>query len=456
MSAGGYVTDVAYVGTFVGASAPCWLDHVALLGGYATAAPADGFAWCDLGCGTGLTANVLAATHPRGSFHGLDLMPGHIESARRLAAAAGVGNAVFHQGDFAGAEGFGLPQFDYIAAHGVYSWVAPRARQELLGFVDRHLKPGGRLYLSYNAMPGRAADLPLQRLVRSLAHSLPGDSAARVGAAAQVLRGLAQTRAPALQAAGMLALLTAPDGRVPPAYLAHELLAGDWEPLCVTDVRAALRGIGLVPAGSATLIENYDAFALGAAARAALDVIDDEDTRELARDFLIDQHFRRDVYIRDGRPLDDEARAAALLDATYTLGGPAARVGFAMETPAGRLDFDSDAARRIVSGLVRGPRRLADLADGTIPAEDLLTPALVLCASGAIVPVPGGRAAVAGLNRAILDRLDGAEEIRVLALPCGTAIPAERGLLRRLRDGARLDDHPGWADFLTAQGLIGV
>jgi len=87
------------------------------------------------------------------------------------------------------------------------------------------------------------------------------------------------------------------------AYLSHELMSEHWQPLCVTDVRAAMRSIGLSPAGSTKLIENYDSFVLGEAAREILATIADPDVRELARDFLVDQSFRHDVYIRRGRPL---------------------------------------------------------------------------------------------------------------------------------------------------------
>ncbi len=84
------------------------------------------------------------------------------------------------------------------------------------------------------------------------------------------------------------------------AYLTHEVMVQHWEPCCVTDVRAELASIGLRPAGSATLVQNYDRFMLGRAARGILAGIDDPDARELARDVFINQSFRRDVYIRGG------------------------------------------------------------------------------------------------------------------------------------------------------------
>src|SRR5437870_12612719 len=82
----GYVTDVPYVYGFKPMLAPAWLDLVAIIGGVTPPARNGGFAWCDLGCGQGVTAAILAATHPTGTFHGIDAMPAHIEHAARLAA----------------------------------------------------------------------------------------------------------------------------------------------------------------------------------------------------------------------------------------------------------------------------------------------------------------------------------------------------------------------------------
>ena len=80
----GYATDIPYLRDFKPMLAPAWLDHVALVAGVAPPARQNGFAWCDLGCGHGVTAVILAATHPAGIFHGIDALPAHIDHARRL------------------------------------------------------------------------------------------------------------------------------------------------------------------------------------------------------------------------------------------------------------------------------------------------------------------------------------------------------------------------------------
>src|SRR5438876_3771447 len=109
----GYVTDVPYVRGFKPMLAPAWLDLVAVISGFAPPSRDRGFAYCDLGCGQGITAAVLAGTHPAGEFHGIDAMPAHIAHAERLVGEADIRNARFHAMDFTAAGRIALPRFDY-------------------------------------------------------------------------------------------------------------------------------------------------------------------------------------------------------------------------------------------------------------------------------------------------------------------------------------------------------
>ena len=383
---GGYVTDIPYLRDFKAMLAPAWLDHVALVCGVEPPDRRNGFAWCDLGCGQGVTANILAATHPQGTFHGIDFMPAHIEHGRRLAADAGVTNLRLDLVDFAAATGLDLPPFDYIVAHGVYSWVDAAGRAALRGFIDRHLKPGGLVYVSYNALPGWARDLPFQRLVRELGTTLPGDAAAGFAAAAAIARALADAGATALLPSATLADLQARPQDYAPAYLVHEFMHAGWRPLYVTEMRPQMAAIGLAPVGSATLIENFDALLFGEAARAILRDIADPDARELVRDFLLDQRLRCDVFDRGNRRLDPAERARRLLASSYALARPAATIRYSTAMPAGEPTCDTPTARAIVAALAAGPRPLASLAN----APDLLETLLTLCAAGAAMPVESG------------------------------------------------------------------
>jgi SAM-dependent methyltransferase len=437
----GYAADIPYLRDFKPMLAPAWLDHVALVAGIEPPARSNGFAWCDLGCGQGVTAAILAATHPSDVFHGIDAMPMHIDHARRLAAAAAIPNLQLHGVDFAAAIDLELPQFDYIVAHGVYTWIGPEAQRAVRRFIDRQLKPGGLAYLSYNAMPGWARDLPFQGLLRELGRTLPGDNSGRFTAAAKLARTLAGAGVASLAASFIVKELQERPEDYPPAYLVHEFMPAAWQPLYVTEVRSDMATIALEPVGSATLSENLDWLVLPEAARQTLEAITERDARELVRDYYLDQRFRCDVFARGNRQLGLGERARRLLSSTFALARPVPAIRYTMTTPAGSLTYDSPAARAIVAELNAG--RLAR-------TEDLKT-LLTLCAAGDIMPAEPGHAAVADLNRTLCRRVDGAEEIRWLVLPCGTAVEVDPGLLRALRDGRPLDD--GWRGFLASHGL---
>ena len=44
--------------------------------------------------------------------------------------------------------------FDYVIAHGVYSWVPAAVRDGLFALAARRLAPNGVMFVSYNALPG--------------------------------------------------------------------------------------------------------------------------------------------------------------------------------------------------------------------------------------------------------------------------------------------------------------
>jgi SAM-dependent methyltransferase len=425
----GYVTDIPYTRGFFRELAPAWLDFTATLAGIAPPAREDGFAWCELGCGQGVTTVMLAATHSRGRFVGIDLLPEHIDHACRFAAEANVRNVEFLAADFSD-DHLGLPDFDYVVAHGVYSWVDAAVQQALRRFIARRLRPKGLVYLSYNAMPGWAADLPFQRLLYAFGRAASGDSPARFAAALAQLRRVLGSGAPSLKASPIASRFDEFTADLPAAYLAHEYMGAHWQPLFVSEARAAMAEIGLAPAGSANLIENFDRFVLRRGEIEMLDGIEDGDLRELARDFVLNARFRRDVYSREGDRLDDDAQHARLLATRYALAGPAGAVEYATQTNAGKLSFDNPVARTIVAALATGARAGSALIGADVSSDDIIANLTTLCCAGAIRPVEPEDVPVQRLNRTICGRAGTSEEISFLALPGGTAIRTTTAMLR--------------------------
>src|SRR5262245_32229112 len=163
----GYVVDTAYVHDYCRTQTPTILGFAALAKSVSTPASlGEAIAYCDLGCGQGFTANLIAAANPRSHVFGADFNPTHIANARALASAAGLTNILFREADFEDLPNDQkLPDFDIIALHGVYSWIDAAHRQSIVGFIRKRLKPGGLVYISYDTMPGWAGLAPLRGLL---------------------------------------------------------------------------------------------------------------------------------------------------------------------------------------------------------------------------------------------------------------------------------------------------
>jgi len=116
----------------------------------------------ELGCGDGGNLVPMALGLPRATFLGIDRNEAALVRARELAAALELTNIEFRAGDLESLERPG--RFDYVVAHGLYSWIAPRAREDLLAVAHGALTQDGLLYLSYNTKPGGH----LRQVVREL------------------------------------------------------------------------------------------------------------------------------------------------------------------------------------------------------------------------------------------------------------------------------------------------
>lgn len=117
----------------------------------------------ELGCGAGGNLVAMAYGLPHARFTGIELAARPVELGRGLVAALGLSNVELQQCDLLEVPG-DLGEFDYVIAHGVYSWVPAPVREALMAVFARHLAPQGIAYLNFNALPGGH----LRRLVRDM------------------------------------------------------------------------------------------------------------------------------------------------------------------------------------------------------------------------------------------------------------------------------------------------
>lgn len=436
--ANGYVTELGYTHGYYRELSPLAIRFALHCAGYAAPA-ADNFDYCELGFGQGVSLNFHAAAHPDSRFVGADINPAHVASARELVEASGA-TLTLHDAGFADLLALGdsrdaLPQFDYIGVHGVWSWISADNQASLVELVRRHLKPGGVLYLSYNCLPGWAAAAPLRHLIVEQARR-----AGHTGVTERFDDGLAFAQKLAATGLGYFApaqgLKDRLDGmaRQNRNYLVHEYMNRDWRSMHFAEVAEVLGAAHLGFAASASPIEQIDSLRVPAAGLDVLKDISDPIHRQTVRDYLVNQQFRKDLFVRGPRPLTT-AQQKRLLDATW----------FVAQRPLDRLVADDgDAARRglpeplrreLADALAQDGGRAHTLAELTAAcpnaSQALLRQALmVLVSSGDLAVAQDPQTALAarvhcdGLNQLIAGRAGEGQEIGYLCSPVsGGAVP---------------------------------
>ena len=107
----------------------------------------------ELGSAAGGNLYPMAYALPRSQFTGIDFSQAQIDAGREVLDKLELQNVSLQRVDIMDiTSSFG--QFDYIIAHGVYSWVPPVVREKVMQVCRDNLSPNGIAYVSYNSYPG--------------------------------------------------------------------------------------------------------------------------------------------------------------------------------------------------------------------------------------------------------------------------------------------------------------
>jgi SAM-dependent methyltransferase len=107
----------------------------------------------DIGCARGVHLAGLAFSHPEATYLGVDLDERAIRDGRETLAALDLRGVTLEVGDFR-ALAQEKRRFDYVVAHGMYSWLPEPMRGELLSVIAATLDDQGVAMVSFNALPG--------------------------------------------------------------------------------------------------------------------------------------------------------------------------------------------------------------------------------------------------------------------------------------------------------------
>jgi SAM-dependent methyltransferase len=143
---------VAYPAGSFARTHPSNLAAMAILHGLAPA-PVEQCRVLEIACNDGSNLIPIAYANPGAHFVGFDLAGQPVERGQERISELNLKNIRIFQGDVLDA-GTGLGQFDYVIAHGLYSWVPEAVRDRLLGLCSELLAPDGIAFVSYNALPG--------------------------------------------------------------------------------------------------------------------------------------------------------------------------------------------------------------------------------------------------------------------------------------------------------------
>lgn len=358
----GYLSDTTYPDRFHRELAPSWLSYAGVQGGAPPRKLDAPFTYLDLGCGFAHSTVVNAGAYPHAEFHACDFNPLHIAAARRHAERLGVTNLHLHECLFEALLERPLPDFDFIVLHGVYSWVSAEVCRTIQRIIELKLKPGGFAYVSYNCLPGWAAEIPLRRLFLELSRGMPGSSEQRMRGALSELERLATPSFRYFRDNPEAKRAVESFKHEPANYLAHEFLNEAWTLYYSLDVAADLERAGATYLASATLTDNHPVLLIDKAAAEAIARLPTPRQQQLALDFAVNQRFRRDLFIKGPLPPNNPLELLRHLDATPVgCTTELDQIGTQALIPRGKLTFQEAFIRDLRAVLGHGALSIGDI-----------------------------------------------------------------------------------------------
>lgn len=269
---------------------------------------------CELGFGQGMSANIHAAASVT-RWYGTDFNPSQAGFAQEVANAANTRAQLYDEAFSDFLQRKDLPEFDYIGLHGIWSWISEENRTLIVEFIRRKLKVGGVLYISYNTLPGWAAFAPMRHLMAEHAEVIGSEG-----------RGIISRIDDAIEFADKLLATNPMFSRANPLvgdrikklreqnrhYLAHEYFNRDWHPMHFATMTELLEPAKVQYACSAHYLDHIDAMNLTPEQQAFLKDIPDPMFRESVRDFMVNQQFRRDYWVKGLRKITPLEQAEAI------------------------------------------------------------------------------------------------------------------------------------------------
>lgn len=391
----------------------------------------------ELGCGHGLSLNVHAAANT-GTFWGASLTAGQESDASALSSVSGPGAKVLGGSLAELAARLDLPQFDVIALPGLWNSISVQDRRTIVDLIRRNLRVGGLVYVSYSCFPGRASAEPLRHLMTlhsEFAGSGSAGAAEKAEGAVDFVKSMADGGAllfkanPAL--VERLGKITGQDAR----SLIDQYLCRRGDLVAFSEVARSFGEAKLAFAASANLLDHLDGMVLSPEGARLLAGIPHPILRQSVRDYLVDQQFRRDVFVKGMRRLTPLERGEALMAQSFVLISPPADVPLKVQGPQDESTLPEHTCRPLIEVLAENhhePKSLGRLVGHArlkaIPHAHVVEAVLALTGLGHVstarVPTAASLTRSRAFNQEACRRWQSAGDTAFLASPvAGSGIP---------------------------------
>ena len=334
-----------------------------------------------------------------------------------------------------------MPDFDSIGLHGIWSWISDENRAVIANFILRKLKVGGVVYISYNTQPGWAAVVPMRDLLAGHGEvmGVAGRGiVSRIDGAIDFVEKLFATN-PTYAKANPLVIdrLKSIKGQGR-NYLAHEYFNRDWEPMSFSAIANWLVPAKMSYACSAHYLDHIEAVNLTVEQQTFLNEIPDAMFRETVRDFMVNQQFRRDYWVKGPRKLNPLEQAEAFRAQRVILTQPRESISLTVKGANGEATLQEAIYGPILDALAdHKPKSIGQIEQAVkshgVAIPQVIQATMILAGVGNLAAVQGdatisrARAHSAKLNTYLMDKARGSSDISYLASPViGGGVSANR------------------------------
>lgn len=286
----------------------------------------------ELGCAGGGNLIPLAEAYPHAVFVGVDISGKQIAAGQARIERLGLTNIRLKKlgiDELTPGDG----EFDYILAHGVYSWVPKPVQEAILRVSKQNLAPAGIAYVSYNAYPGWRLKAMMRDIMRFHTEGYP-DTPETVAEAVTVLGEIAA------QSSGVYATVLSREFKALKAleasYIRHEQLEAVNDPCYFSDFIARAQNWGLSYLAETEPTRAIpECFDLEVARRVRKLAGDDVIALEQYFDFFMGRQFRMTLLVHEAQAghIRRQLTPASIGDLSFVLRSTMQREYLAPEHP---------------------------------------------------------------------------------------------------------------------------